>query len=69
LVQKLREEVAEFCDSGEVEELADILEVVYALASDQGVTPEELDKVRGAKRAERGGFNHRLFLVEDGAAS
>ena len=33
LRRKLHEEVAEFCATGHLEELADILEVVYALAA------------------------------------
>jgi predicted house-cleaning noncanonical NTP pyrophosphatase (MazG superfamily) len=64
LGRKLQEEVAEFGESGEVEELADILEVVYALAAAEGVSKSQLEEMRGRKRGERGGFERRIFLVE-----
>lgn len=64
LRQKLHEEVAEFCVTGHLEELADILEVVYALAAVAGMSPGQLEAVRQQKLRERGGFRHRVFLVE-----
>lgn len=60
---KLLEEVDEFltADGGAaVEELADILEVVYALAADLGTTEAALAAVRSAKALERGGFAQRV---------
>ncbi|MFJ8039559.1 hypothetical protein ACIRBX_03465 [Kitasatospora sp. NPDC096147] len=53
---KLGEEVQEFLDSGEPEELADVLEVLHALAARQGLSPDDLERLRAAKAAERGGF-------------
>lgn len=64
LRRKLQEEVAEFGESGEVEELADVLEVVYALAAAEGVSKFQLEEKRERKRGERGGFDRRIFLVE-----
>lgn len=57
---KLREETEEFLASDDPEELADILEVVHALARQIGVTPEKVEELRAAKAAERGGFNDRI---------
>ena len=62
LRSKLLEETHEFLDSGRSEELADILEVVYALALSEHLTPAELEAMRQKKRSERGGFDRRLFL-------
>ena len=45
LAEKLNEEVAEFHAGQNLEELADILEVVYALAEHLGYSPEELEAV------------------------
>lgn len=68
LHRKLQEEVQEYLQSEAVEELADLLEVVYALAGLQGTSPEALEALRLEKRARRGGFEKRLLLVgvEDG---
>ena len=63
LRQKLGEEVAEFLESGDAEELADIMEVVLALASAGGTSHEQLESIRLAKREARGGFEKRLFLI------
>ena len=62
LCAKLAEETSEFLDARTAEELADILEVVYALADQAGLTPDALDAMRLEKRAARGGFDRRLFL-------
>jgi predicted house-cleaning noncanonical NTP pyrophosphatase (MazG superfamily) len=62
LVAKLREETDELelpiCD--ELEELADIVEVVYALAADLGLSVADVEAMRAAKAAQRGGFGKRL---------
>lgn len=68
LRQKLREEADEYLASGQLEELADLLEVILALLQVEGLTFRELNRLRLRKRTERGGFDRRLFLVgvEDG---
>ena len=65
LEQKLDEEVSEFHKDKNVEELADILEVVYALAENMGHTKEELLEVCQKKHDERGGFRDRIFLISN----
>ncbi|MYR85809.1 hypothetical protein GTY41_12885 [Streptomyces sp. SID685] len=63
LRDKLGEEVAEFLaadDDAAPEELADVLEVVHALAADLGVGEDQLEKIRAAKTAERGDFSDRI---------
>ena len=64
LSRKLQEETIEFEESGQVEELADILEVVYALAAVEGVSQLQLEEIRARKQKERGGFDKGIFLVE-----
>ena len=63
LLKKLDEEVAEYKESGETEELADILEVLLALAKAQGASAEELQRICTEKRKARGGFAKRIFLI------
>lgn len=64
LREKLQEEVNEYLESGEVMELADILEVAYALAALDGLTSGELDALRLEKQRERGSFSQRLWWDE-----
>lgn len=64
LEMKLDEEAGEYHRDKTVEELADILEVVYALAAVQGCTKEELLAVYNEKHEKRGGFERRLLLIE-----
>jgi predicted house-cleaning noncanonical NTP pyrophosphatase (MazG superfamily) len=61
---KLDEEVREFDASREAEELADVLEIVYALAACQGVDPTTLEAIRASKRIRNGGFERRLLLID-----
>jgi predicted house-cleaning noncanonical NTP pyrophosphatase (MazG superfamily) len=62
LRDKLREEVEEFLASdNDPEELADILEVLYALAEQGGTDRQQLEKLRAAKADERGGFVGRII--------
>ncbi|MWV41819.1 nucleoside triphosphate pyrophosphohydrolase [Natrialba sp. INN-245] len=62
LAAKLREESREFADSGEFEELADVLEVVYAILDHRERTLEDLEAVRREKQSERGGFADGIVL-------
>ena len=63
LEAKLDEEVGEYHRDKNVEELADILEVVYALAESIGCSREELLETYEKKHAARGGFEKKLFLI------
>ena len=64
LERKLDEEVAEFHKDQNPQELADILEVVYALADAIGCTMEQLQQIYDQKHTDRGGFTQRIFLEE-----
>lgn len=61
---KLTEELAEYHGDGNVEELADLLEVIYAAAAARGCSREELESVRREKAEKRGGFDRRILLLE-----
>jgi predicted house-cleaning noncanonical NTP pyrophosphatase (MazG superfamily) len=54
--------VDEFIASGnDAEELADILEVLYALAEQTGIDRQRLETLRAAKAEERGSFTGRVI--------
>ena len=62
--KKLSEEVVEYQNNKNPEELADILEVVYRIAQLRGISKEELEKIRIKKVEERGSFDKNLFLID-----
>lgn len=55
------EEVTEYLQSGEPKELADVLEVLRALAALHSLSPEDLEALRRAKADARGGFVGRVW--------
>jgi predicted house-cleaning noncanonical NTP pyrophosphatase (MazG superfamily) len=63
---KLYEEVGEFAASGDPDELADILEVVAAIAATHGLGWEDLHRLCDAKAARNGGFERRHVLRRPG---
>lgn len=62
LDEKLDEELVEYQVTKDLNELADVLEVIHAIAEAKGATFEELDAIRLAKRERRGGFTKKIVL-------
>ena len=62
LDRKLNEECAEYQADKSLEELADMLEVMYAIAEARGYSVEELEKVRAEKAEKRGAFIEKIYL-------
>lgn len=62
LEAKLEEEVNEFLEDKNLEELADVMEVLFGLAESLGYSEEELLEARDKKRKERGGFKEGIVL-------
>jgi len=65
---KLQEESGEYVnaasDQEALEELADMLEVIRALAEVHGANAAQLDKLRADKAEERGEFQERVYLID-----
>ena len=61
---KLDEELAEYHKDQNIEELADLLEVIRAATIARGYTLEELEAVRAKKAEKRGGFEQKILLIE-----
>lgn len=59
---KLQEEVSEFLESDNIEELADIMEVIEYLYLMYNSSLEQVMKIKQEKKEKRGGFDKRLFL-------
>ena len=61
---KLDEELAEYHKDQNIEELADLLEVIYAAACARGYSLEQLEQIRTEKAAKRGGFQEKSLLMD-----
>jgi len=59
---KLQEEMNEYLLDESVYELADIVEVIYALLDVKKVTIDEFEQIRKLKVEKRGAFKERIFL-------
>lgn len=62
LENKLHEEVGEYVEAKNLEELADIMEVLYGLADSLGYSEQDLNECRNKKYDERGGFKKGIIL-------
>lgn len=61
---KLDEEMAEYHKDQNIEELADLMEVIYAAAIARGYTLKQLEQVRADKAEKRGAFEKKILLKE-----
>ena len=61
LDKKLNEEIAEYQADKSVEEIADVLDVLFDFCVARGHSVEELMEVRNEKREKRGGFEQKIF--------
>ena len=62
--KKLNEECAEYQADKNIEELADMLEVIIAITKVRGYSLNELERIRAEKADKRGGFEQKIFLKE-----
>jgi len=62
LEKKLLEEVNEYLEDKNLEELADVMEVLFGLANELGYSEEDLLNKRKEKLEERGGFKEGIVL-------
>jgi predicted house-cleaning noncanonical NTP pyrophosphatase (MazG superfamily) len=68
LKEKSFEELNEYVntdnDADALEELADLLEIIHALAECHGASIEKVEEIRNQKAKKRGGFKEKIFLIE-----
>jgi predicted house-cleaning noncanonical NTP pyrophosphatase (MazG superfamily) len=62
LEAKLQEELDEYLESSDPRELADMLEVILALASQSGLSAPDLERLRVNKADSNGSFQMQIFL-------
>lgn len=68
LNKKLLEEASEVINSKTkeelIEELADLSEVILAIAKSNDIIYEDIEKTREKKKEEKGGFDKKIFLIK-----
>ncbi|WHY59910.1 nucleoside triphosphate pyrophosphohydrolase [Cytobacillus firmus] len=68
LKKKSFEELQEYVETNNnedaIKELADVLEIIHALAEYHGASIEKVEEVRKQKAEKRGGFKEKIFLIE-----
>jgi len=62
LNKKLLEELQEYLADNNIEELADIVEVIYAILDYKKTSIEEFEQIRKSKANKRGAFSKKIFL-------
>lgn len=62
LYKKLNEEVGELLEDKNLDEIADCLEVLFAIGAKYGYSEDEVLGRRNEKKLERGGFEDNLIL-------
>lgn len=64
LNKKLDEELSEYKENEDIEELADLVEVVYGILHHKGMSLKEFERMRTEKNRKRGSFNDGILLLE-----
>ncbi|WFD12185.1 nucleoside triphosphate pyrophosphohydrolase [Tepidibacter hydrothermalis] len=61
---KLDEEVKEFHEDNNLEELADVMEILFSLAKKMGYSEDDLLNKRLEKKESNGGFDKNIILTK-----
>ena len=64
LGKKLIEESKEYSESKQLEELIDLMEIIYTILNLEEITFSEFEKKRITKKKERGGFDKKTLLLK-----
>ena len=62
LLEKLKEEINEFINEPNKEEIADVQEVIHAIIKEYDMNEQEIEEIRIKKHKERGGFDKKIIL-------
>ena len=63
LDKKLIEEVNEFIEAHNEEEMADIMEVIETIIKQRGMSLEKIEQIKEKKKQKSGSFNDKVFLI------
>lgn len=64
LDKKLFEEAHEFIEEHSIEELADLMEVIFAIMKDRNISIEDIENARKIRNNKKGSFNDKIYLID-----
>lgn len=64
LDKKIFEEAHEFVENHSIEELADLMEVIFAIMKERNISIEEVEKARQIKNSRKGAFKDKIYLID-----
>ena len=64
LDKKIFEEAHEFIEEHSVEELADLMEVIFAIMKERNISMEDVENARQIKNSKKGSFNDKIYLID-----
>lgn len=64
LDRKLFEEAHEFAEEHSVEELGDLMEVIFSIMKVKNISANEVENARKAKRDKKGGVEDKIYLID-----
>lgn len=64
LDKKIFEETHEFVEEHSIEELADLMEVIFAIMKDRNISIEDVENARQIKNSKKGSFNDKIYLID-----
>ena len=63
LDKKLIEEVNEFIEAHNEEEMADIMEVIETIIKQRGMSLKKIEEIKQNKREKSGSFDNKIYLI------
>lgn len=64
LDKKIFEEANEFVEEHSIEELADLMEVIFAIMKYKNISIEDVENARKIKNNKKGSFNDKIYLID-----
>ena len=64
LDKKIFEEAHEFIEEHSIEELADLMEVIFAIMKARNISMEDVENARKIKNSKKGSFNDKVYLID-----
>ena len=64
LDKKIFEEANEFIEEHSAEELADLMEVIFAIMKDRNISIEDVKNARKIKNSKKGAFKDKIYLID-----